>query len=341
MNRGQGAGTEPVRFEDVLAAARRIEGSAARTPLLESPLLNRIAGGRLLIKAEVLQRTGSFKFRGAFNRLSLLDRGARRQGVVAYSTGNHAQGVAAAAQLLQIPACIVMPADAPAVKLNNTRAYGAEIVYYDRRRDVREEIAARIANQRGATLVPSYDDARIIAGQGTVGLEIADRARALGARLDAVLIPCGGGGLSAGCAIAIKARSPDTEVFAVEPQGFDDTARSLSAGQRLANAPGGTSFCDALLAPMPGELTFAINARRLAGAVTVTDDEVARAMALAFTHLKLVVEPSGAVALAAALSGVFDCRERTVAIVCSGGNVDPRTFHDALEAGMEKGTATP
>ncbi len=341
MNEGQGAGRQPVRFDDVLGAAKRIEGKAARTPLLESPLLNRIAGGRLLVKAEVLQRTGSFKFRGAFNRLSQLDDEARRRGVVAYSTGNHAQGVAAAAELLRIPACLVMPADAPSVKLNNTRAYGAEIVYYDRERDVREEIAEKIAKERAATLVPSYDDARIIAGQGTVGLEIADRAQALGARLDAVLIPCGGGGLSAGCAIALKEQTPGSDIFVVEPEEFDDTARSLDAGTRLANAPGATSFCDALLAPTPGELTFAINARHLSGAVTVNDTEVARAMAIAFTHLKLVVEPSGAVALAAALSGVFDCRDKTVAVVCSGGNVDPRTFREALEAGMEEGAAAP
>ena len=325
----------PVGFEDIVEAAKRIEGAAVPTPLVESPLLNRIAGGRVLVKAEGLQRTGSFKFRGAFNRLSQLDDDARRAGVVAYSTGNHAQGVAAAAALLDIPAVIVMPTDAPAIKLENTKAYGAEIVLYDRARDNREEMGVRLAAERSATLVPSYDDARVIAGQGTVGLEIAAAAEAMDARLDAVLIPCGGGGLSAGTAIALKARCPGTEIFAVEPEGFDDWARSLKAGRRLANAPGAQSFCDALLVPTPGELTFEINARLLSGALAVADEAVAKAMAAAFSHLKLVLEPAGAIALAAVLSGKFDCHGRTVCVVCSGANVDAETFRRAIAVGSE------
>ncbi len=325
----------PVGFEDIVEAARRIEGAAVVTPLVESPLLNRIAGGRVLVKAESLQRTGSFKFRGAFNRLSQLDADARRAGVVAYSTGNHAQGVAAAAALLDIPAVIVMPADAPAIKLENTKAYGAEIVLYDRARDNREEMGARLAAERSATLVPSFDDVGIIAGQGTVGLEIAAAAEAMGVKLDAVLIPCGGGGLSSGTAIALKTRCPGSEIFAVEPEGFDDWARSLKAGRRLANAPGAQSFCDALLAPTPGELTFEINARLLSGALAVADEAVAKAMKAAFGHLKLVLEPAGAIALAAVLSGQFDCHGRTVCVVCSGANVDAETFTRAITAGSE------
>ncbi len=332
---------DPVNFADITQAARRISGHAVKTPLLESPLLNRAVGGRLLVKAEMLQRTGSFKFRGAFNRLSQLDDGQRQGGVVAYSSGNHAQAVAAAAELLAMPAVIVMPADAPAVKIESTRAYGAEIVFYDRHSDVREEIAQRLAAERSATLVPPYDDIRIIAGQGTVGLEIAEQAAAIDASLDAVLIPCGGGGLSAGVSIALGERCPDTAIVAVEPEGFDDTARSLAAGKRLAIEPGGDSICDALLAPMPGEITFAINVRRLKGAVRVNDTQVSQAMAEAFRLLKLVAEPGGAVALAAALSGIFDCRDKTVAVVCSGGNVDPETFSRAVAAAKAQGESIP
>ncbi len=325
---------DPVSFAHIAAAARRLEGHGVRTPLVESDLLNQAVGGRLLVKAEMLQHTGSFKFRGAFNRLAQLDDGQRSGGVVAYSSGNHAQAVAYAAALLAMPAVIVMPADAPTIKIENTRAHGAEIVFYDRETDIREEIGQRLAAERGATLVPPYDDARIIAGQGTVGLEIAEQAGAIDARLDAVLVPCGGGGLSAGISIAMNETCPDAAVIAVEPVGFDDTGRSLAAGKRLAIKAGGHSFCDALLAPIPGEITFAINAHRLKGAVSVDDGQVAEAMAAAARTLKLVIEPGGAVALAAALSGIFDCRDKTVAVVCSGGNVDPETFARALSTAM-------
>jgi threonine dehydratase len=316
---------------DVAAAADRIAGAAVLTPLLESARLNARVGGRLLIKPECLQRTGAFKFRGAYNRLSQLDAAARRAGVIAYSSGNHAQAVAAAAQLLSIPAVIVMPSDAPRIKLDNTRWYGAEVVLYDRHRESREDIAATLVRERGGTVVPPYDDPHIIAGQGTVGRELAAQAAALDAGLDAVLVPCGGGGLSAGCALALHAATPDTALYVVEPQGFDDTTRSLAAGSRQQAAPGATSLCDGLLPPTPGELTFAINRKLLAGGLVVDDDAVAGAMAAAFTDLKIVMEPSGAVGLAAVLAGQIDARGRCLGIVCSGGNVDAETFTACLD----------
>jgi threonine dehydratase len=313
---------------DVEAAALRVEGVVRRTPLLESDALNEQVGGRILLKAECLQRTGSFKLRGAYNTICQLG----GQAVVAYSSGNHAQGVAAAAKLCGLPATIVMPADAPAIKIANTRAFGAEVRLYDREREVREEIGAEIAERTGAALVKPYDDARIIAGQGTAGLEAAEQARAQGAVIDAALIPCGGGGLTAGCSIALTAAFPGVAIHAVEPQGFDDTTRSLAAAEALANPQGQHSICDALLAPTPGVLTFAVNRQLLAGGVAVTDDEVRHAMAAAFAHLKLVVEPGGAVALAAVLSGRFDARGRVVLVVLSGGNVDARLYAQALQA---------
>jgi threonine dehydratase len=309
-------------FADVAAAAARLKGHAVATPLLEFPALNAETGGRVLLKAETLQRTGSFKFRGAFNRISQLAPAERRAGVVAYSSGNHAQGVAAAAAILKVPATIVMPADAPEIKVDNTRGYGAEVVFYDRHGESREVIAEDIAKAKGAAIVRPYDDPAIIAGQGTCGLEIAEQAAGAGVALDALLVCCGGGGLVAGCALALAERSPGTQVFCVEPEGFDDTGRSLVAGRRLANAPGSESFCDALLAPTPGELTFPINRRLLTGGLAVSDDEVARAMSYAFHTLKLVVEPGGAVALAAVLSGRYNVRGKAVAATLSGGNVD-------------------
>jgi threonine dehydratase len=317
-------------FAAIEAAARLIAGHATLTPLLESPLLNARLGGRLLVKAEPLQRTGSFKFRGAFNRIGRLSAAERRTGVVAFSSGNHAQGVAAAAQLVGAPAVIVMPADAPGIKVANTRAYGAEVVSYDRFGEDREAIGRRIRDERGAVLVPPYDDPHIIAGQGTVGLEIAAQARAAGIAIDAVAACASGGGLVAGIALALEATSPGTAVHVCEPAGFDDHARSLEADARLANAPGAQSICDALLAATPGEITFSINRRLLRNGIAVTDDEVLRAMGVAFRDLKLVVEPGGAVALAAALSGKLPVAGRTVVVVCSGGNVDPLTFGRAL-----------
>ena len=324
----------PVRATDVMAAAERLRGVAVQTPLLESDALNARIGGRLLIKPEVLQRTGSFKFRGAYNAIAALQPTA----VVAYSSGNHAQGVALAARLLGASATIVMPADAPQAKLDGTRDLGATVITYDRRRDDREAIGREIAERTGAVLIRPYDDPLIIAGQGTLGLEIAAQAARADARLDGALVCCGGGGLVAGCAVALHAKLPGIAVHAVEPAGFDDTARSLAAGHRLGNAAGAHSFCDALLAPMPGELTFAINSRLLAGGLVVSDAEVATAMRFAFRHLKLVVEPGGAVALAAALAGKVQTRGRTLAIVLSGGNVDADIYREVL-AGQDPGAA--
>ncbi len=319
-------------YTDVEAAAGRIAGFAVETPLIESPELNARTGGRVLIKSETLQRTGSFKFRGAFNRISQIPASDRARGVLAYSSGNHAQGVAAACAILDIPATIVMPADAPQAKLDNTRAYGAKVVIYDRYRDVREDIAAALLQESGATLVRPYDDPGIIAGQGTCGRELAQQAVAVDAKLDVVLICCGGGGLSAGCALALDALSPETAVYAIEPEGFDDTGRSLRSGRRESNAGDARSICDALLAKAPGELTFAINRRLLAGGLAVSDDEARFAMAYAFRRLKMVVEPGGAVCLAALLAGKLTARDQTIALTFSGGNVDPARMAEALDA---------
>ena len=320
---------------EVEAAARRIAGRAVETPLLEWPALNERIGGRVLMKPEQLQRTGSFKFRGAFNKLSrLAELGGSAGAVVAYSSGNHAQGVAAAAQLLGFNATIVMPSDAPAIKIANTRSYGAEVVLYDRQRDNREAIADDLAVKTGATIVRPYEDADIISGQGTVGLELARQARARGAELDAALIPCGGGGLIAGSTLALQATWPRLPVFACEPEGFDDTGRSLAAHRRLGIVAGATTVCDGLMAPTPGRLTFALNDRQLAGGIALSDDEVFAAMAYGFQVLKLVLEPSGAVTLAALLSGKFQGRGLTVGIVCSGGNVDPEVYARALKAAI-------
>ena len=316
---------------DIEDAARQIAGMAVKTPLLESPVLNARLGGRLLIKAEPLQRTGSFKFRGAYNRISRLDASQKKSGVVTYSSGNHAQGVAAAAQILGIPAVILMPADAPAIKVRNTKAYGAEVIHFDRYTENREEKGRRVCAERGAVLVPPYEDPYIIAGQGTVGLEIVEQAAAANAKLDAVLVNCGGGGLIAGTSTAIKGKLPDVPVYAVEPEGFDDTARSLKSGKLESNDPKARSICDALLAPTPGELTLSINRRTLAGGFAVSDDEARQAMATAFNDLKLVVEPGGAVSLAAVLTGRFPINGKTVAVVCSGGNVDPELFISVLK----------
>ncbi|MBP2312295.1 threonine ammonia-lyase [Azospirillum soli] len=321
-----------IGFQDVVEAARRLDGYAVRTPLLENALLNERAGGRVLIKPEVLQRSGSFKFRGAFNRISQLTPEERGRGVVAWSSGNHAQGVAAAAALLGIRAAIVMPSDAPALKIENTRSYGAEVVLYDRWTESREDIAKAIADERGSAVVPPYDHPQIMAGQGTVGLEIVEQVAALGITPDDVLSPCSGGGLVSGLATAVRHALPDTRVWSVEPAGFDDAARSLAKGERVSNEAGHSSLCDALLTPTPGALTFPVMKELLAGGFAVTDAEVQAAMAYAFSVLKLVVEPGGAVALAAILSGKLSTAGRKVVVVLSGGNVDPGTFTDALAA---------
>lgn len=318
-------------FESVQRAAERLRGLAVQTPLLEDPGLSAQLGGRLLIKAECLQRTGSFKFRGAMNRLVQLSDEQRRGGVVAFSSGNHAQGVAAAAAMLDIPAVIVMPRDAPAMKVANTLAYGAEVILYDRWTESREAIGESLSRDRGLVLVPPFDDADIIAGQGTCGIELINQANALGLNIDAIVAPCSGGGLVAGIALAAHALSPRTEVWLAEPTGFDDAGRSLRAGERMSNpADGRTSLCDALMAPSPGILPFAIHRTLVKGGLVADDDAVQNAMALAFDRFKIVVEPGGAVAFAAILSGTIALKDRTVVAVCSGGNVDRAVFAAAL-----------
>ncbi|MCH9006045.1 MAG: threonine/serine dehydratase [Proteobacteria bacterium] len=315
-----------VDVADIEAAAGRLNGVSVRTPLLQSFELDQVTRGKVLIKPECLQVTGSFKIRGAYNHLSQLTAQQAKNGVVAWSSGNHAQGVAAAGAMLDINTIIVMPADAPKAKLANTKRLGGEVITYDRYTGDRESIARKIAAERGAAIVPSYDHEHIIAGQGTIGLELAEDAMRLGLPPDQVLIPCGGGGLSSGCSVALKSRLPEVSVYAVEPAEFDDTARSFASGERVRIDDSARSICDALQTPMPGELTFAINRDLLSDVLTVSDDEVRSAMRFAFRNLKLVVEPGGAVALAAVLSGKLDTAGKTTAIVLSGGNVDVDLF---------------
>jgi len=316
-----------VTLAEIEAAAARLKGHAVETPLIESPALNDRLGLRVLIKPETLQRVGAFKFRGAYNRLVQMTPDERKRGVVAFSSGNHAQGVALAAKLLGMPALIVMPSDAPAVKVAATRGYGAEIKLYDRLTESREAISAAVAAERGAVVVPAFDDPHIIAGQGTVGLELMQQTAALGVHLDVVVAPIGGGGLMAGTSTAVKALSPKTAVVGVEPELFDDTLRSLQAGQRIVTKPTTRSLCDALESPAPGELTFPVLQKTLADIALVSDAEVAEAMRYAFSTLKLVVEPGGSVGLAALLAGKVKLfGGKTVGLVLSGGNVDPDLF---------------
>ncbi len=317
-------------IDDVRAAADQIRGKAVRTPLLESPALNARTGGRVLVKAEPLQRTGSFKFRGAYNKLSRLSSDELAAGVVTFSSGNHAQGIAAVARLLGAPATIIMPTDAPHIKVENTKAYGAEILAYDRGSVDREAVARQVAEDRGATLISPFDDPEIIAGQGTVGLEIAAQASEDGTVLDSVLVPCGGGGLVSGVALALGAECPATAVYAVEPAGFDCMARSLAAGKPMGNLAGAHSICDALQPPRAGAYTLALCQRHLAGSVAIEDEAVLRAMGVAFSEFKLVVEPGGCIALAAAIDQKIPVEGRAVAVVCSGGNVDSSVFASAI-----------
>ena len=311
-------------------AAARISAFARETPVVVSDELDRRTGGRILIKAEPLQRTGSFKIRGAASRISQLTADERRRGVLAYSSGNHAQAVACAAAQIGAGAVIVMPRDAPRLKIERTRRYGAEVVLYDRYTENREAIGARIATERGMVIVPPYDHPAVIAGGGTLGREFAKQVEARGERLDALIVCCGGGGLIAGTAVAVTALSPATRIYAAEPAGFDDTTRSLASGERESVDPAARSICDALLSPTPGVLTFAINRALLAGGLVVSDAEVAAAMRFAFAELKLVVEPGGAAALAAVLTGKLDLRGQTVGVVLTGGNVDPELFSAVL-----------
>ncbi|MEA2930575.1 MAG: threonine dehydratase [Hyphomicrobiales bacterium] len=312
---------------DVDAAARRLAGVALRTPLISSPVLDAATGARVFLKAETLQRTGSFKFRGAYNKLSSIPPERKAGGVVAFSSGNHAQGVAHAAKLLGMPSVIVMPSDAPRPKRERTAAFGGEVVLYNRDTEDREGIARAIAEKRGATLVPPFDDPFIIAGQGTAGREIVEDLALQGLKPDVVVIGASGGGLAAGISLAIKARVPDATIYTAEPEGFDDTARSFRSGKRESNARMSGTICDALMTSIPGKITFQINRELIGQGITASDEEVGRAVAFAFRELKLVVEPGGAIGLAALLAGRLDVKGKVVVGVLSGGNIDPELFH--------------
>ena len=324
-----------MNIDRIIAAGGRLAGHALPTPLLNTPLLDETAGRRVFVKAECLQRTGSFKYRGARSALSALSGNVRKRGVLAFSSGNHAQGVACAAREMGAPAVIVMPSDAPALKISNTRAYGAKVVLYDRATEDRDAIGTKLANERGLALVKPFDNKDVIAGQGTCGLEIADQASEAGIGEADVLVPCGGGGLSSGIALALEALAPDLRVRPVEPDGFDDVTRSLIAGTPQANTSLAGSVCDAIVTPAPGELTFPILQRLCGPGIAVPDEDVLRAVAAAFVRLKIVLEPGGAVALAAALFHRED--DRDVIVVASGGNVDSTVFRNALNRYGETG----
>ena len=311
------------------AARDRLSGRVRRTPLLSSPFLDEIAGRRVFVKPECLQHTGSFKFRGAWSAISGLEPAVRDRGVIAFSSGNHAQGVALAARLHNIPSLIVMPSDAPRIKISNTRAFGAEVVLYDRATEDRDAIGARISQERGLTLIRPFDEPLVIAGQGTTGLEIAEQAREEGIETADVLVPAGGGGLASGVALALEAKAPGLRVRTCEPVGFDDFARSLEAGSIQRNASQTGSICDAIVTPQPGNLTFPILSRLAGSGIAVSDDEALQAVVLAFTRLKIAVEPGGAVALAA---GLFhgESLGDTVVVIASGGNIDSDVLAEAI-----------
>ncbi|MCF3593261.1 threonine/serine dehydratase [Rhodobacteraceae bacterium LMO-12] len=319
-----------VNIEMIRAAAQRLEGHSRCTPLLSSPFLDEIAGRRLFVKSECLQHTGSFKFRGGWSALSALDSETRARGVIAFSSGNHAQGVARAASLHGVPSVIIMPSDAPKLKIDNTRALGAQVVLYERATEDRDAIGARLARERGLTLVKPFDEPQVIAGQGTCGLEIAAQAAKEGIECADVLVNCGGGGLTSGIALALEADAPGLRARPCEPEEFDDTTRSLVSGQIERNTRLSGSLCDAIITPEPGQLTFPIMARLCGPGIVVSEDEVLRAMALAFLRLKIVLEPGGAVSLAAALFHPKEIKGDAVIAVATGGNVDPEVFMRAL-----------
>ena len=313
------------------AAAMRLKGHARVTPLLSSPFLDDIGQRRILIKPECLQHTGSFKFRGGWSALSALDEPTRKKGVIAYSSGNHAQGIAHAATLHGVPSVIVMPSDAPQLKIENTRALGAEVILYDRANEDRDAIGQAIAEERDLTLIRPYDEPQVIAGQGTVGLEIADQAADLGITTGEVLVNCGGGGLTSGIALALEAVAPEMQVRPCEPTGFDDVTRSLISGNIECNSQTSGSICDAILTPSPGQITFPIMKRLCGSGLVVSEDQALHAMALAYTRLKIVLEPGGAISLAAALFHGDDLSDDVAIVVATGGNVDPAIFTEALQ----------
>ena len=312
-------------FNDVLAANDRLEGHVRPTPLINSTAIDTLTGLSIWFKPECNQKVGAFKYRGAYNRLSAMSAAERAKGVVAYSSGNHAQGVSRAAKELGISAVIVMPSDAPAIKVAGVEKDGAKIIFYDRHTEVREDIAAQISKDDGRIIVPSYDDPYIIAGQGTAGLEIAREAEQRSIKFDALVTPIGGGGLCAGTNLAMEALSPATRIFAAEPQHYNDHQRSLRAGVRTGLPATPPTLCDALMTPIPGELTFAINAKRLTDVFTAADEACLRAMAILKRDLNVQTEPGGAVAFAAILSGALKVHPaaETVCVILSGGNVDP------------------
>ncbi|WP_299412435.1 threonine/serine dehydratase [uncultured Sulfitobacter sp.] len=320
-----------MNIDMIRAAANRIKSHAVRTPLLNAPFLDDIAGRRVWVKPECLQRTGSFKFRGAYAALSALDPDTRANGVIAFSSGNHAQGVALAAKMHGTSAVIVMPADAPALKINNTQAYGAEVILYDRETESRDEIGAKLSAERGLTLVKPYDDPNVMAGQGTCGLEIAQDANALGIKHADVIVCCGGGGLTSGIALALEADAPTLRARSAEPEGFEDVKRSLQSGGIVRNNALSGSICDAIVTPQPGDLTWPVLSRLCGAGLAISDQEALMAMAQAFVHLKLVAEPGGAAALAAALYRHDEIEGDDVIVTISGGNVDPAMFARSLE----------
>ncbi|GJL91075.1 threonine ammonia-lyase [Hyphococcus sp.] len=323
-----------VSADGVRAAVGRIHGKAIRTPLIENEALNAIAGGRVLVKAEVLQHCGAFKFRGAYNLISQLSDEQRAKGVVAWSSGNHAQGVALASRMMGAHATIIMPADAPAVKMNNVKALGGEVITYDRRSENREEIGERIAEERGASIAPPFDHPHTIEGQGTAALEAYEDASVRGLSLDAFITCCGGGGLTSGCAIILADVSPQTDVWIAEPEGYDETWASIRDGALRRADTSFPTICDAIATPAPGKLTLPIMSRLVRGGVTLTEADVRQAMIFAYQNLKLVVEPGGAVALAAVLSGKFDAKGKTTALTLSGGNVDASLFAAILDGSL-------
>jgi len=317
-------------YSDIVSAAKQLKGNAVRTPLLRSDVLDAQVKARVFIKAECLQRTGSFKFRGAFNRISRLTEDEKQVGVLAYSSGNHAQGIAASAKLNGTHAKILMPKDAPASKVEGVKFWGGEVVFFDRASESREDIAGQIAETEGRVLIPPYEDPYIMAGQGTAGLEAIEQMAEQDAEPDIAICPAGGGGLVAGVGLAIKHHHPDAQIWAAEPEGFDDHVRSLANGQREANDRLTGSICDAIITPTPGELTWQLNKHQLSGATAVSDDEALDAVAFAWRHLKIVIEPGAVVALAAILSGKLDVQGKSVCVLATGGNVDPEMFSRAL-----------
>ena len=315
---------------DIQAAEDRLSDQVIQTPILESSQLNEQLGCRLLLKAEALQRTGSFKFRGAYNKISQIPTHQRFKGVVAYSSGNHAQGVAAAAQIFDLPATIVMPSDAPDIKIQNTRSYGADIEFYDRKIGNRVKMAKRISDETGGLLIPPYNDPDIIAGQGTIALELIRQSEELNVKLDIVMGPSSGGGMMSGCSLVLKHYDPRVMLYCVEPENYDDIAQSLACGQRMKLKSKRHSICDALLLETPGDLTFQILKELNVGGLVVSDQATVHAMLVAFQAFKIVLEPSGAIALAAALEQKINLKGKTVAVICTGGNVDPSLFQKAL-----------